>query len=140
MITDHDFKPYVDAPDYCVAELPDSGDTCNGRAEDHAHGVPHRIEELVKVYLVWDDDEGRWTLDPINFLVGDEPLDGLSNPAEMDIECECDGGASHEAMLDRACAADLPNPEQLMRMLAYELGFHVMSHDDAVAQEWENNQ
>ncbi|WP_142245558.1 hypothetical protein [Mycobacterium sp. IS-836] len=31
----HEFKPYADNPDYCVAELPDSGDTCNRPREDH---------------------------------------------------------------------------------------------------------
>jgi len=32
----HAFKPYADMPEYCVAELPSNGDTCNRPAEDHA--------------------------------------------------------------------------------------------------------
>jgi hypothetical protein len=36
MITDHQFRPYADHPDLCVAELADSGDTCNRELAEHA--------------------------------------------------------------------------------------------------------
>jgi hypothetical protein len=35
VITDHEFQPYVDIPDYCVAELDETGDTCNRSREEH---------------------------------------------------------------------------------------------------------
>lgn len=31
----HEFRPYVDHPDRCVAELPDTGDTCNLTRDEH---------------------------------------------------------------------------------------------------------
>lgn len=34
---DHDFKPYTDLPELCVAEL-DDGDTCNQPFDQHAIG------------------------------------------------------------------------------------------------------
>jgi hypothetical protein len=39
-ITDHEFRPYSDGPEYCVAELPSSGDTCNEHFTEHARVDP----------------------------------------------------------------------------------------------------
>jgi hypothetical protein len=41
-LADHEFRPYTDMPEYCVAELPETGDTCNRPAEEHA--PPMRLE------------------------------------------------------------------------------------------------
>lgn len=39
-ITDHEFKPYTDGPEYCQEELPSSGDTCNAHYSEHARVDP----------------------------------------------------------------------------------------------------
>lgn len=39
LITGHEFKPYADIPDLCVAELPASGDTCNRHRDEHVNGL-----------------------------------------------------------------------------------------------------
>lgn len=47
-MTGHEFKPYADMPDMCVAEL-DSGDTCNRPREDHGDRriySRYRVERL----------------------------------------------------------------------------------------------
>lgn len=46
MIRTHEFKPYCDAPDYCVAELPRSGNTCNRPKEDHMRDLHVIVREI----------------------------------------------------------------------------------------------
>ena len=45
-ITDHEFKPYSDGPEYCVEELPSSGDTCNEHFTEHARVDPEDLRFL----------------------------------------------------------------------------------------------
>ena len=42
----HTFKPYADMPEYCVAEMLDTGDTCNRPRDDHY--LPPSVDERRK--------------------------------------------------------------------------------------------
>ena len=73
MVDGHEFKPYADMPDYCVAEL-DNGETCNGERDMHRSEAPRRIEftvviekidsvvldrEQVEKLLLWHDPKAE---------------------------------------------------------------------------------
>lgn len=112
----HEFKPFVDNSEYCVAELPDSGDTCNQHVDDH-RVVQHRIETDVKVYLVLED--GRWEIDPVNDQ-GDS-LDTSSYVEGAQAQCgnwdEACGGGCDEAAANAAMTVDRPTLPELLDML-----------------------
>lgn len=108
--------------------------------DNHSNSEQHRVETLVKVYLVWDDIERQWALDPaIDPKYG--PLDGLDS-GDWGSECDCPrtdtlpgpgydevpaeertAREEHEKVLDRAVGQCLPDAEQLLRMLADYLGY-----------------
>lgn len=111
---------------------------------NHSDSGAHRVEEHVKVYLVWDDQEGRWVIDPII-----DPrygaLDGLMAPEERGAECDCPrtdalpgpgydeepaeertAREQHEAILNRAARVALPDAEELLTMLAEFLGYELV--------------
>lgn len=108
--------------------------------DNHSNSEQHRVETLVKVYLVWDDIERQWALDPaIDPKYG--PLDGLDS-GDWGSECDCPrtdtlpgpgydevpaeertAREEHEKVLDRAVGQRLPDAEQLLRMLADYLGY-----------------
>ena len=52
----HTFKPYADAPDFCVAELP-NGETCNAEREMHLavelHAAIKEIRTLQSDCALW---------------------------------------------------------------------------------------
>ena len=85
----------------------------------------HKIEETVKVYLLWDDQAGAWVIDPLT--CDGAQLDGLErgayiNCADLDV-ADDHGGCEAEA--DRANIAPLPNADELLRLLAGQLGYSV---------------
>jgi len=55
----HEFKPYAEYPDLCVAELP-SGDTCNCPPEEHMNMTEFRIGDRVIHKIDWSA-QGRVT-------------------------------------------------------------------------------
>lgn len=104
----------------------------------------HYIEEHVKVYLVWDDGDRRWAIDPIIDPEYGE-LDGLIDPDERGAECDCprtdtlpgpgydqvpqderEAREGHEAALDRASEERLPDAVELLGLLADHLGYHLI--------------
>ncbi|MFN8043353.1 MAG: hypothetical protein U0S13_08400 [Mycobacterium sp.] len=108
---------------------------------NHSESGDHLIEEHVKVYLTFDDQEDRWVLDPI-IDPRHGPLEGLLDPAERGAECDCPRTATlpgpgydeepadertareqHEAILNRAARVALPDAEELLTMLAEFLGY-----------------
>lgn len=65
MLQAHEFKPYVDAPDYCVAELEGSGDTCNRAFEQHVMSV-QSTQLLLEIYRRDDADDGDMALEELH--------------------------------------------------------------------------
>lgn len=78
--------------------------------QDEEPQVGHKIEESAKVYLVLNEDGTGWELDHIVF--DGYPLDGLEE-GPADTECECDGQAEHEALMEKARNLDMPDIWQL---------------------------
>jgi hypothetical protein len=53
-VRDHEFKPYTDFPELCVAEL-DDGDTCNRTFSEHVLSA-QSTQALLERYRGDDDD------------------------------------------------------------------------------------
>ena len=95
----------------------------------------HRIEESVKVYLLFDTATGKWEIDPV--CLDGTALDGLSGGAfincpDMDEHHRAPAGHPNgDTDADSGCRqaqnvanyTNLPNAHELFRMLADELGY-----------------
>lgn len=107
-------KPAADP----VLNVAGRGRTLNGATL----GVPDdepKIEETAKVYLLWDDGDGRWVVDDVTLQ--DCPLDGLETGPYLN-GGDPDDPTTREAY-NRACLADLPDARGLLVMLAEALGY-----------------
>ncbi|MGS2807779.1 MULTISPECIES: hypothetical protein [Nocardia] len=83
----------------------------------------HRIEDAVKVYMVFED--GRWCLDGL--IQQSDPLDELTGtrcsyeqPREDCVVCSTPHGL---AVVEAADRASMPNGRELLAMLAEEFGY-----------------
>lgn len=90
--------------------------------------MKHKIEQTVKVYLLWDDENNEWVIDPIT-CDGSE-LDGSTdgvviNCGDHDDHEDVDNDVC-EAEAVRAGLADLPNARELLHMLAEWFGYGVL--------------
>ncbi|MGW4325884.1 hypothetical protein ACWEKR_08345 [Nocardia sp. NPDC004573] len=86
----------------------------------------HRIEDAVKVYMVFED--GRWCLDGL--IQQGEPLDEVhgtrcsyEQPREDCVVCSTPQGL---AVVEAADRAPLPNGRELLGMLAAEFGLDLV--------------
>lgn len=86
--------------------------------------MAHKIEEVAKVYLQLNEDGTGWEIDPVT--CDGSPLFGYDN-GPIDDECMCGRSTSveHMALIGRAEAMDLPTAEELLHLLAEELGYTV---------------
>ena len=75
----------------------------------------HKIEDHVKVPLVFNQDAGRWDIAP-EVLAG-QPLAGM-DVQQRGAACECDDADDHEWVAEDAAKVALPTAEHLLVMLA----------------------
>ncbi|WP_216907584.1 hypothetical protein [Nocardia noduli] len=87
----------------------------------------HRVENAVKVYMVFED--GRWALDEL--IQQGQPLDEVHDktrcsyeqPRQFCVVCSTPHGL---AEIEAADQAPMPNGRQLLAMLAEEFGFELV--------------
>ncbi|MFD7247976.1 hypothetical protein ACFV6Y_39275 [Streptomyces massasporeus] len=75
----------------------------------------HKIEDHVKVPLVFNQDAGRWEI--ADEILAGQPLTGM-NPDQRGAACECDDAEDHEWVAEDAAKVALPTAEGLLVMLA----------------------
>ena len=80
---------------------------------------PFKVEEHVKVYLVWDAEDKRWTVDGPTF--DGSPLDGLEGGPETLYGYGVDLTPEEEAIFAAAAKVDLPTGEEVYHLLAEHL-------------------
>lgn len=76
----------------------------------------HTIEEVAKVYLLWDNNTGAWRLDP-NCDPQWGQLDGYESGSGGQ-NCECPDAVEHERVQERAERAPLPSLDELGVLIA----------------------
>lgn len=90
--------------------------------------MKHKIEEVARVYLLWDDATGEWVIDPIC-------MDGSSLDGSTDgVVINCGDHEDHEDVDNDVCEQEavragltnLPNARELLHMLADEFGYGVL--------------
>ncbi|MDA3643797.1 hypothetical protein LZ318_11840 [Saccharopolyspora indica] len=75
------------------------------------------IEELAKVYLIWDEERNEYEIDPLTFS---GPLDGYDGGAAVG-NCECENPGEHDEEIERANATPLPSGVELTALLVEAL-------------------
>lgn len=80
----------------------------------------HYLEGVVRVYMMRSlDDSDTWVIDPAS--IGDEAL--LGDEDVENGECPCDRPDECKAAVERMEQLFMPSAEELMHMLAAELGY-----------------
>ena len=95
--------------------VPGERDKARLATEQAVLGTEHRVEEVAKVYLLWDNATQRWVIDE-SCAPEMGPLDGYPAGASGQ-ECECEDRATHHEVVAAAQLTSLPNLTELADMI-----------------------
>lgn len=87
--------------------------------------MQHHIEEVAKVYLLWDNEHSEWYIDSAND--DGHALDGYEL-GPIDTNCKCGDDLEHKGHLDVAAMHDLPSLRDLHEMIGAYLEVEEIKH------------
>lgn len=131
MITDHEFKGYTDMPEYCVEELPHSGDTCNRHIDEHQRATDDQITFQVNPVKLTEALLTKWYSGEYSSGDADDAIDLLAEMAGYTVSYD-EGVATLVAMPKPAPRLEIihsRDPDESCEHSFY-LDGQRMKHDD----------